>query len=242
MRPALVFLVAVWFTASALARPKPPLEIVVFSSGWTDENARATPDKPIYYVPMAGGYYAEGPGTGGDKSERVKMEEVWDPLQRYLAATKETPQPTQLVVFHWGVMSPDILSGANGVALMNHKTMGLLVGNTRVDRHLESEFGPMFQNAMERRYMIVVSAFDYAAATAKKKEKKVLWRTRLSVPLLDTSLQEAIVPLLSAGAPYFGRDSGQPKEVRWDRAKVQVGDPTVVRDAPADATPLPEKK
>jgi hypothetical protein len=121
MRTSIALIAALSFAAFVQAeksKTPPPLEIVVFSSGWTDEKARATPEKPIYYVPMSGGYYSEGPRTGGDNSEAVKMEQVWVPLQRilakqgYLPATKETPKPTQLVVFHWGVMSPDVLDAA----------------------------------------------------------------------------------------------------------------------------------
>jgi hypothetical protein len=260
MRTALTLIVILPLIASVQAKPTSlaPLEIVVFSSGWTDESVRATPEKPVYYVPMAGGYYTEGPPVAGDKSELVKMEQIWVPLcrtlarQGYLPATKGTPKATQLVVFHWGVMHPNFLIKIDEAyedyeeEFLNNKNMGLLVGNTRVDRHLDSEFGKMYQNATERRYFIVVSAFDYAAATARKKEKKILWRTRLSVPLLDTNLEEAIAPLIAAGAPFYGRDSGQPKEFRWDRTKVEVGDSTVVREAKptsaaSEATPPLEK-
>jgi hypothetical protein len=116
--------------------------------------------------------------------------------------------------------------------IVNEKNVGNLVGVTRVDRHLESEFGQVYHNATEPRYLIIVTAFDYAKATAKQRQKTVIWRTRLSVPMQGTTLPDAIVPMLVTGAPFFGRDSGQPKEIQWDAGKVEIGEARVIEPAP----------
>jgi hypothetical protein len=232
--------------AKSPARDRAPQDVVVFASTHEAKGfPRPTPAQPAYYLAMAGGYHAEGPQRGRDNAETVTADSVWPALEKtlaaqgYLRATKDTPPPSLLIVFHWGTMSPDVVEVADGQPLIvNEKNVGNLVGVTRVDRHLESEFGQVYHNATEPRYLIIVTAFDYAQATAKQRQKVVIWRTRLSVPMQGTTLPDAIVPMLVTGAPFFGRDSGQPKEIRWDAGKVEIGEARVVEPA---AAPAPKK-
>jgi hypothetical protein len=227
--------------APAPARDRSPQDVLVFSSMLPSAKfPRPTPDKPVYYLAMAGGFHAEGPQTARDDANKVGPDAVWPTLEKALLAqgyrhvTKKTPPPSLLVVFHWGTISPDSLDvpGAGSAMLMNEKHLGELVGATRVDRHLESEFGRMYHNATEPRYLVIVTAFDYAKATATPREKIVVWRTRLSVPQADTTLLDAIAPMIVTGGPFFGRDTAQPKEIHWDAAKVEIGEARVV-DTPA---------
>jgi hypothetical protein len=221
-------------------RDRKPQDVLVFSSAQESKDfPRATPARPAYYLAMAGGYHAEGPQRAHDNAEMVTADAVWPPLEKmlaaqgYLRATKQTPPPSLLIVFHWGAMSPDVMDVGDQPVIVNEKNAGNLVGVTRVDRHLESEFGEMYRNATEPRYLIIVTAFDYAKAAAKQRQKVVVWRTRLSVPMVGTTLPDAIVPMIVTGAPYFGRDSGQGKEIRWDAAKVEIGEARVVEPSPA---------
>jgi hypothetical protein len=221
-------------------RDHTPQDVLVFASNQDSKDfPRPTPAKPAYYLAMAGGYHAEGPQRAHDNAEAVTADAVWPTLEKtlaaqgYLRATKETPPPSLLIVFHWGALSPNVMEVGDQPLIVNEKNAGNLVGVTRVDRHLESEFGEMYRNATEPRYLIIVTAFDYAKAAAKQRQKVVVWRTRLSVPMVGTTLPDAIVPMIVTGAPFFGRDSGQGKEIHWDAAKVEIGEARVVEPSPA---------
>lgn len=220
-----------------------PHDILVYStiSDAGQKVVHPTPDKPVYYLAVAGGFHQEGPSVARDDAQKVTADEVAVPLRKaltaqgYLPVAKGMPPPTLLIVFHWGVQNPEFIDGppADGdtpqvTKLLNAKKMGDLVGASRVERDLESEYGEMVTHATENRYIVIVSAFDFAAATAKIREKKLIWRTRLSLPSDGTTLPATIVPMIASGAPFFGRDTPHPKEIHWDRASVEIGTPTVV--------------
>jgi hypothetical protein len=240
---------AITFTLLALAQPmfaesaRPtaqdfsPQNVLVFSSAEPiAETLRPKAGKPVYYLAMAGGYHHEGPPVAGDTSDKVPADDVWKPLQRALAAQgyrgagKDTPPPSLLIVFHWGVMNPDIVPGDDGQTelVSNGRSMGALVGATRVDPQMSQTAEVVRNNATEDRYVVIVTAYDFAAATAKPRVKKMIWRTRLSVATAGTTLQETILPMIATGAAFLGRDSGEAKEIRWDKASVEIGEAKVV--------------
>lgn len=232
-----------------------PKQVLVFTSA-ADGSMKAagkappppTAAQPAYYVIMPGGLVKKGSIPKGDDIEKVTAEVVWPALQQTLAARHYLPaqngaEPSLLLVFHWGVMNLG-QEGEEDHDLVfdtehDRKLAMNLVGGSRAQ--IEStEMNDAMNNAGKARYLVVVSAFDYASL--KKKQKKLYWRARMSTETGGTSLAESIVPLLRSGAAFFGRDSGQGQEIVWDRTTVTIGETTVDNSpAPRSANPSPTK-
>jgi len=78
-------------------------------------------------------------------------------------------------------------------------------------------------------YYAMASAYDFNAA--QKGQKILLWRTRMTVVAYGLDVNEAIRPLIGAGAAYLGRET--PEVVVVDshidrKGRVIIGTPTVV--------------
>ncbi|MSU65535.1 MAG: hypothetical protein EXS38_05420 [Opitutus sp.] len=89
--------------------------------------------------------------------------------------------------------------------------------------------------AGDTRVYIFIVAFDLEAM-AKKKEKKMLWRTRISIPSIHHSLPDSLGVMLTSAAPFLGHEVAVPVFVGVaDRrkAEVQMGAPYVVPDKSA---------
>lgn len=90
--------------------------------------------------------------------------------------------------------------------------------------------------AADNRVYIFIVAFDMEAM-AKKKEKKMLWRTRISIPSIRHSLPDSLGVMLTSAAPFLGRELAAPVfigEADRRKAEVQMGTPYVVPEKPAD--------
>jgi len=80
-------------------------------------------------------------------------------------------------------------------------------------------------------YYAMASAYDFGAA--QKGQKVLLWRTRMTVVAYGLDVNEAIRPLIGAGAAYLGRETPEVVVVdsRIDRkGRVIIGTPTVVEE------------
>jgi len=80
-------------------------------------------------------------------------------------------------------------------------------------------------------YYAMASAYDFNAA--QKGQKILLWRTRMTVVAYGLDVNEAIRPLIGAGAAYLGRETPEAVVVdaRIDRkGQVIIGTPTVVEE------------
>jgi hypothetical protein len=66
-----------------------------------------------------------------------------------------------------------------------------------------------------------------------KKQKKVLWRTRMSIETLHNSLPDSLDVMLTSAAPFFAREAPAPviiTEADRRKARVEIGTPYVVPD------------
>jgi len=82
-----------------------------------------TPDKPVYFFPMAGGLQRIG-DRRDDNSEKVTADQVWKYVHRslesqgyrcILPATKATKPPLLLIVFQWGTAVPKLVDDPGAV-------------------------------------------------------------------------------------------------------------------------------
>lgn len=88
-------------------------------------------------------------------------------------------------------------------------------------------------------YYVVASAYDYTSLS--KKQRVLLWRTRMTVAAQGVSQEQTLPTLIASAAPFFGKEMPEP-EILTKRAvregSVEVGVPTVVEAVPS----LPTKK
>lgn len=107
-------------------------------------------------------------------------------------------------------------------------------GNRQLMTHLA-------EMAFHTCYFVVATAFDFSGV--EKKQKIMLWQTRMAVEAQGVSMEEILKPLIAATGSYLGRDTPEAVMVkkRIDReGKVEIGTATVVEEA-RPAAPAPQK-
>jgi len=118
---------------------------------------------------------------------------------------------------------------------MNQRQISLLVG---ADKASASAMDPnalaqINEAAGSNRVYIFIVAYDMEAM-AQRKEKKMLWRTRISIPSTRHSLPDSLGVMLTSAGPFLGREVAAPVIIgEADRRKtdVQVGMPYVVPES-----------
>lgn len=93
-------------------------------------------------------------------------------------------------------------------------------------RSAKNEF--LVDQAADDCYYVVASAYDYA--TMAKGQRKLLWRTRMTVNSKGVSQVQSLPTLIASAAPFLGREMAEP-EILTRRAKeeqITIGTPTVV--------------
>jgi hypothetical protein len=91
-------------------------------------------------------------------------------------------------------------------------------------------------------YYVVASAYDYKSLGAK--QRKLMWRTRMTVAAKGVSQEQSMPTLIAAAAPYFGREMDEAETLvkhAVPEGKVEIGTATVVPPNSAPA-PQPTKK
>lgn len=102
--------------------------------------------------------------------------------------------------------------------------------------------GPDYERLVDElfssSYFVVATAYDYAALV--RKERKLLWRTKMTVNSLGVNMVESLPPLIASAAPYLGIETRDPVVISkrvMRGGNVEIGEAKVVE---ADAT-LPKK-
>ena len=94
-------------------------------------------------------------------------------------------------------------------------------------------------------YYVVASAYDYGALL--RKERRLYWRTRMTVAAQGVSQEQTLPTLIASAGPYFGKDMPE-VEILSKRAtpegKVEIGEAVVVgtEDPAAKKKSPPAKK
>jgi len=217
----------------------------------------ASAEHPVYYVEQDAGFKPLGWSTAGEHPPpSTDMDRVLTralATNGFLLASPEHPAALALIYF-WGshnkpdqdlarkfpelarkyVLERAILVGGRKFA----DGMGFAMewGESPADRETKREF--LRDQAAEELYYVVASAYDYPALA--RGERKLAWRTTMTVTSAGLAMRETLPPLVASAAPFFGRDMTEPEigARRISRAgRVEVGTPTVVEDkAPAAET------
>jgi hypothetical protein len=108
-------------------------------------------------------------------------------------------------------------------------------------RYRNENYGFLLDHVADELYFLVASAYDYNALS--KNEKKLLWRTRITVSNAGVSMKETVPALIASAGPFFGKEMDAVNVVpkRLTRgALVEVGTARVIEDeVPASAVSGP---
>jgi len=244
--------------AIAKSKPKAKPDVLVVADVLADDSSSVTPTpaKPIYYVILGGMERDLGASIAGLPSVDLAM--IRTQLVSALAGRSfiETklggPVPRLALVVSWGYANLDTIdvdetntddSGESTTSTttytMNAREKARLIGWDKAERHLmsSSEADELNSAYRDDRLYIVIAALD--AAALQKKQKKLLWRTRISIDALREDLPSNLGMMIADAAPYFARDIDRPVTINDDvrRANVKLGELKFL-----DETPTPGKK
>ncbi len=214
----------------------------------------ASPQNPIYYLAVSAGYRDFGGIIAGEKVP--PKEQVFSAIakvlakQGYLPANNEHPA-TILMLWTWGTMNTDRFYTGNPDDLegrqVNRNQLLRFMGGYKVG--LVSKEAGAFQDsfmlpgaifrdadsemisdlASEDLYVAAIAAYD--AAAAARKEKMLLWTTKISCPSRGLAMNETLPAMLMLAGPYIGKETVKPVSVKATdkfKPKVEIGDPTTV--------------
>lgn len=212
----------------------------------------ASPEQPVYYLEQDAGFRPLGWTVGGEKSPKAAdMERVLGralATNGFLAASPEHP-PALALIYFWGSHNkPDPDTARNFPELMRKNILerAMLVGGRKftsgvgfamewgespADHEEKTEF--LRDQAQEEIYYVVASAYDYQVLAHG--QRKLAWRTTLTVTSAGLAMTETLMPLVASAAPFFGRETLEPEigSRRISRTgHVEIGTPTVVEDPP----------
>ncbi len=226
----------------------------------------ASPDHPVYYMAVSAGYRDFGGIIAGEKeppkSAVYKTMGAVLAKQGYLPATAKNPA-SLLMLWTWGTMNTDRMYSANPddtegrqinrrqlMRFMGAYKLGMISKepNSLMDDTMMQ--GVLFRDvdqdliydlASEDLYVIALAAYDFDAAT--RKEKVLLWTSKISCPSRGLSLPESLPVMLALAGPHIGRETMKPVAIRAsDKFKpdVKIGDPTLVEYLETNPIPVAE--
>jgi len=104
-----------------------------------------------------------------------------------------------------------------------------------------AEYDDLIQDIEEERYYVIISAYDFHAAT-KKGDRKLLWATRVSIRAQGNRFDDRLKTMLANASGYFGQDSDELIR-QYHSGTVRMDDLQFVDDKPAAPAPAdPGKK
>lgn len=219
----------------------------------------ATPQAPVYYITQPGGFKQMGSTMG---SEHPPLPQELELAMRkalavngYLPAEGSGHAPALVVIYTWGShhrLDPEEARMFPELNAKQQLERAMLVGgkkfraekafameNGEFAHFLSTEEEYLNYQAADSLYFVIASAYDYVPLTHG--QRKLAWRTNMTVNAAGVNLQQTLIPLIVNAAPVLGRETTAPQIIQR-RAKeglVEVGIPVVVPDK---AAPSPAKK
>ena len=193
-----------------------PDVLIVFSFGaFSTDLAQLAVDpttmEPIFPPPVTAEellpYLLKGPFR-----DAKAVQDVID-RARFIGGHRIAEELRSALVFESSYNGPD---GGSPVQLLLHGS-----GGPAMERVLELAFHTC--------YFVTATAFDFAGV--EKKQKQVLWQTRMTVEAQGVTMDEVLKPLIVNTGSYLGRETPEPIIVqkRINReGNVEIGTPTVV--------------
>jgi len=235
--------------------PKRDIQVIVVTDTTPVGALRraVTPEKPAYYMAVSAGFREFGGTIAGEKpppkEEVLKTVSTVLAKQGYLPSNDENP-PTVILFWTWGTMNTDRMYSGNPDDLdgrqINQRQLMRFMGAYKLGliskepNSLRDELTPgvLFHDAdqelitslaTEDLYVAAISAYDFAAAA--RKEKVLLWTTKISCPSIGLAMKDTLPAMLALAGPHIGRETVKPVSIKaTDKFKpeVKIGDPTLV--------------
>ncbi|MBI5694069.1 MAG: hypothetical protein HZC55_28675 [Verrucomicrobia bacterium] len=214
----------------------------------------ASTANPVFYMAVSAGFRDFGGIVAGEKEP--KKEEVFKTMgvvlakQGYLPATEKNP-PSLLLLWTWGTMNTDRIYSFNPddtegrqvnrrqlLRFLGAYKLGMISrdANSLMDETMMQ--GVLFRDAdqdliydlsTEDLYVAAIAAYDFQAAA--RKQKVLLWTTKISCPSRGLAMPETLPVMLALAGPNIGKETARPVAVRATekfKPEVKIGDPTVV--------------
>lgn len=190
----------------------------------------ASPEHPVYYALRDAGYRQLGwTGAGETVPDAAALK---DGLVKALAkngfiASDKAHSPSLLIMYFWGthnrpddqtaeefpdVLRKNILERAlliGGKDFADTVNFNMLWGGSRKNNIEKQQY--LKEQSDDDIYYIVASAYDFAPLTQKSKERKLVWRTTMTVSSAGLMMAETLPPLVASGAVFFGRETVEPE-------------------------------
>lgn len=132
---------------------------------------------------------------------------------------ERVPAGSLIVVFHWGTVAPVMVDAEAGLARwLNPREVGAVLGGPAFVGATGSERDELFAAAREERYYLIVSAYEVGPGGELPAERRLLWRTHASVPMLGLSQARAMPLLCAAAASLLGRETPAVQKVAIESA------------------------
>ncbi len=157
--------------------------------------------------------------VGGEKFAKQMLELFQQADSMALSAPAPRADPSGVMPTMQPILGPEQMAFMNPV-------------NQFKRANAKNEF--LVEQAAEDVYYVVASAYDYQSLL--KKQRVLLWRTRMTVAAQGVSQEQTLPTLIATAAPYFGKDMTEPEILTRRPVKdgnVEIGTPTVVEPAPA---------
>jgi hypothetical protein len=223
---------------------------------------RPTPENPTYYVAASLGFRDLGGVIGGEK--QPPNEEVVRTItkvlakQGYLPATEQSPPATLVLALAWGTLNADLEYGMDPDSpprQRNRQQILKFLGGYKMGFSAK-DFDPLmpslgglsfhdfdsralYDMASEDFYVAVIGAYD--AAAMAKKQKKLLWTTRISCPSRGFWLPDVLPTMMAISGPNIGREMSRPAWVNASekyKPDIKIGDPVLVEYLDKGALPV----
>lgn len=222
----------------------PTLEMTVFTE-LTDYGrglAPATPEAPVYYEARDGGQQSLGYAMAGDQPPpREELEKI---MERSLASAGYLPatgthRPGLALVYFWGShnrIDPDLANQFPELARNYVLERATLVGGRTYAGKLVREFDDGFIDldvspkkaffrgqVADDLYFVVVSAYAYDELAHD--QRRLVWRTTMTVNTRGVSMGEGLPPLIVTAGNFFGRATDEPLAIKREvrRGTVKLG-------------------
>lgn len=246
------------FGAKAKTKPGPEVLVVADASESLTDDLKPAPGKPVHYIILGSAERTLGAAIAGEPiPDRATVEAAVARAlaeQGYVRTQLGGPIPQLAIVISFGsanLMIDEIAStddsGATTTSdlVWNSREIAMLVGADKANRRflMSSEADALNDAARQDRAYLLVAAFDIPAL--RKKEKKILWRLRISIESLRHSLPDSLNLMLASAVPYIGKDTEMPvfiDDTLRRKADVQIGIPVVVPETPKPAADDKAKK
>ena len=231
--------------------PNPTLEMTVFTelTDFGRSFPRASREAPVYFEARDQGVQPRGFVIAGDAP--LPREELNSILHRTLAADGYLPageghRPSLFLVYYWGShnrLYPDLAGMFPELAENYILERAVLVGGKTyardflrefiyglVDLGVSSKKDFLRMQVRDDLYYVVVSAYTYDDLA--RDERRMVWRTTLTVNARGVSMGESLPPLIVTGGSYFGRETTGPLALRRSvrRGTVTLGQLYVIED------------